>query len=232
LEDFEMKRLIAILLTSALLLATTACDNDSGSDNRDNRDRENNRSDTTTTPTAPDATTPTAPDATVGGIIQFGGIDWLVLDVQDDKAFVISEGILETRAYHGREVDITWGNSDIRAYLNGEFLNRFNADDRARIVQTNVVTVNNPVHGTAGGISTTDHVFLLSISDVNSYFTDNNSRVALDNTGTAHSWWLRSPGFRNIYAAGVRSYFDGDVDLFGYYVNLNLGIRPAMWISL
>ena len=38
--------------------------------------------------------------ASVGDVIQFGGIDWLVLDIQDGKALLLSEKILEERPYH------------------------------------------------------------------------------------------------------------------------------------
>ncbi|MCL2634456.1 MAG: hypothetical protein FWD34_08100, partial [Oscillospiraceae bacterium] len=36
----------------------------------------------------------------VGDIIQLGGYDWRVLDVQDGRAFIITDRIIDNRAYH------------------------------------------------------------------------------------------------------------------------------------
>jgi hypothetical protein len=144
---------------------------------------------------------------------------------------IISEKVLEERAYHRTETEITWENSDIRAFLNGEFLERFSADDRARIMHTNVVNSNNPEHETDGGNDTTDRVFLLSIEEVESHFTDDNSRNALDNNGNAWWWWLRSPGSSSSDAARVLT--GGGVTAGGGNVNNSIGgVRPAMWLNL
>ncbi|MCL2195889.1 MAG: DUF6273 domain-containing protein [Oscillospiraceae bacterium] len=113
----------------------------------------------------------------VGHVVTFGGYEWRVLDVQGSSALLITEHIIELRPFH--EVDdrdsfdgITWEHSDIRAWLNGPFLNRFSRADRNRIVQTMVRNDDNPWFGTAGGNNTQDHVFLLSLEEVVQYFGD------------------------------------------------------------
>ena len=50
-------------------------------------------------------------------------IEWLVLDVQDGKALVISRYLLEKKEYNPGWGSVTWEDSAIREWLNSEFLN-------------------------------------------------------------------------------------------------------------
>ena len=183
----------------------------------------------------------------VGDVIQFGQFAWRVLDVQGNRALILSDRVLEFRRYHHTFGPVTWATSEMRAYLNGEFLNRFSAADRARIAETNVINNNNPWFGTSGGSNTVDRVFLLSIEEVVRFFGDSgrlrnrptgvwgildqhsNARIARDLAGNASWWWLRSPGSTTRYAADVNRY--GNIDLIGTEVHwYSVGIRPALWL--
>ena len=188
---------------------------------------------------------------TKGETIEFGGYEWRVLDVQNDKALLLSEAIIEKRVYHNTFMDLTWESCDLRKYLNGDFYNKFSVDDRERIATTQVINNNNPWFGTNGGNSTNDKIFLLSLEEVVRYFgdsgqlqnrlgTDNwfsdeysNNRIAYYN-GNACGWWLRSPGLFSGYAASV--YDSGNVGVNGYdcdiVVVINGGVRPALWLNL
>ena len=99
-------------------------------------------------------------------IIQFGEYDWRVLDVQDDRALIITEKIIDIRAYHNELTDITWADCDLREYLNGEFYNNFNANDKARIIQVTNSNHYNYWYRLEGGLDTDDHIFLLSLDEV------------------------------------------------------------------
>ena len=191
-----------------------------------------------------------APELSIGDIIDFGGIEWRVLDRQGDKALLISEYILEQKAYHTRWENTSWEDSRIRRYLNSEFLNRFTTEEKNRIVETRVINDNNPWFGTSGGSDTTDYVFLLSLDEVVRYFGDsgqlsnqnhpdntdwgffdryNRNRVAY-NLNVSASWWLRSPGIRSNNAAVVLG--SGSVSVNGIIVYRNYsGIRPALWLN-
>jgi hypothetical protein len=98
-----------------------------------------------------------------GGKIRFGEYDWYVLDRQDDRALILTEKVIDTRAYHDQEVEVTWETCDLRKYLNGEFYNSFGESDRARIIKVTKENNDNPWYGTNGGNPTTDGIFLLSI---------------------------------------------------------------------
>jgi hypothetical protein len=44
----------------------------------------------------------------IGDIIPFGEYNWRVLDVQGDKALIITEDVVELRPYHEQYVEVTW----------------------------------------------------------------------------------------------------------------------------
>ncbi|MCL2495336.1 MAG: DUF6273 domain-containing protein [Oscillospiraceae bacterium] len=113
-------------------------------------------------------------------LIEFGGIEWRVLERQGDKALLLSEWIIDRRAYlekeEGKEEDeereTTWEHSDIRHWLNNDFYNRFSAEDKGRIAETHVTNSDNPWFHTLGGNNTIDQVFLLSLEEMVQYFGD------------------------------------------------------------
>ena len=101
----------------------------------------------------------------------------------------------------------------------------------------------NPKYSTNPGNATTDKVFLLSITEVEKYFSSDSARqcepteYAIANGAYVNSdngncwWWLRSPGDDRYFAALVLS--DGLVYYSGNSVHDDLGcVRPALWINL
>ena len=192
-------------------------------------------------------------------VIEFGGHNWFVLDLQDDKALILTEKVIERREYHHQETftHATWSECDLRKYLNTEFLETFSAEDRERILDTKVVTNDNQWFDKKGGEGTVDKVFLLSLEEVVKYFGDsgqlknivkdntnaidvyfirdqyNKSRIAYDKEGRASLWWLRSPGSYANFPAHV--YFDGGIYVGGGNVVGFIGgssVRPALWLKI
>ena len=174
---------------------------------------------------------------------------WKVLDVKQGKALIISENIIEERAYHDTKTDITWEDCDLRKYLNSKYYQSLPEIFRNRISETNLINENNQWYGTNGGKNTTDKIFLLSISEVVRYFGDsgqltkrpksdswciddqyNSKRVA--NFNVSACWiWLRSPGDNGYYASEVN--FPGNISMYGHNVNHSSGgVRPALWLNL
>ena len=147
-----------------------------------------------------------------GEIISFAGFDWIILEAQESRALILTRDIVEQRRFHSADTAFTWEHSEIRAYLNNEFLNRFNARDRARIIPTKNKNEDNERFRTVGGADTIDYIFLLSISEVVQYFGDSGqienrnpfnwgyindqfdpNRIA-HYKGEPSFWWLRTPG--------------------------------------
>jgi len=195
----------------------------------------------------------------VGSTVQFGDCDWRVIEVQSDKMLLLSETILEQRAYHPCYLGVTWEESKLRQYLNSDFLNNFDSADRSEIVETRITNPDNLWYSSDGGNDTCDKIFVLSIEEADRYFgnsgdylnkrqkkydngkwiSDNDgwilsnvhdsSRVAKHN-GLASLWWLRSPGYNDCTVSYVST--TGNIALNGDRVCIGRGgIRPALWIN-
>ena len=170
--------------------------------------------------------------AEVGDIVLFGtyeqdnnvsdgkeNIEWLVLAKENDRVLVISDKAIDCQQYNmATYADVTWESCSLRKWLNGTFLNNaFSTKEQTHILKTNVSAEKNPKYSTDPGESTTDKAFLLSINEINKYFSSNyNARRCIltayakangaytssgymkDGTSTC-CWWLRSPGiFRTV----------------------------------
>jgi len=169
-----------------------------------------------------------------GDLIEFGSYDWYVLDVQSDKALLLSQKIIEKRMYNDNEKEeITWKNCTLRKYLNKEFYESFNVSDKEQILEVTIENSGNSQCNVGGCGETKDRIFTLSIEEVKSYLEGYKFRKAFDTTGSANMWWLRSPGRDKLHAAIFRGYADGDLAYHGNKVNRKEGgVRPALWIKI
>ena len=174
----------------------------------------------------------------VGDKISFGSYEWRVLDIQNNTALIITEYIIEQRAYHNAYKDITWADCSLRKYLNGEFYDRFTVSDKSRIIPVLNKNPDNQWYGSKGGADTQDSIFLLSIEEtVCRYFGDsssklyspgknqrywferkdknNSKRIARLESRKEGSWWwwLRSPGRVSIKAVYIHG--DGNIGIQG-----------------
>ena len=176
-------------------------------------------------------------------------IEWIVLDVQDGRALIISKYGLDAKPYNEEYTDITWEICTLRSWLNNNFLNEaFTSDEQSMIPTVTVTADANPEYDTDPGNDTQDKIFLLSISEAEKYFSSDEERMCVPtvyaiNQGAYTSdnhkvggaatcvWWLRSPGLNDINAAYV--HYDGGVHCSGYVVhNDSFCVRPALWITL
>ena len=171
-------------------------------------------------------------------------VEWLVLEVKDGKALVISKYALDCKPYNMAHVDITWEDCTLRQWLNDDFINSaFSADEKAKVPTVTVSADKNPEYSTNPGSDTKDRVFLLSITEANKYFSSDSERVCkptayavaggayVDSVNGNCWWWLRSPGYYQRDAASVGD--DGGINECGYGVDFsNYAVRPAMWISI
>ena len=169
-----------------------------------------------------------------------------IYDASCDGVWLLRKDIAENRVWAANNVN-KLESSDIQTYLNGTWINRYDAAIRAAIKQVKI-----PYRKNGGSGGTTQNganglsckIFLLSGPEVNyvhtyidtgegavlAYFKNcvtNNAdpkRVAYLN-GSATDWWLRSPNTYNTnYVWGVRSNGNyGAPDASGAY-----GVRPAL----
>ena len=170
-------------------------------------------------------------------------IEWLVLAREDNKALLISKYALDCQPFHSSYTNVIWEKCSLRSWLNSTFLNSaFTAAEQGKILSSKVTADKNPKYDTRPGNDTTDKVFLLSITEVNKYFSSDNATQC---AGTKYCyaqgaykadngnclWWLRSPGSDSHRAAYV--YIVQSVIYGGSGVNDDdIAVRPALWIDL
>lgn len=171
----------------------------------------------------------------IGDKISLNGYSWLVLHIQNNTALMITEHIIEQRAYHDKSGDTTWADCELRKYLNGAFYETFSGTDQAKIVSVTNKNLDNPWYGSKGGEDTQDNIFLLSVEDVVcKYFGDssnllfnpgknqkywfqrkdkNNSKRKASYDGYGWWWWLRTPGRANNRVVYI--WDDGNIGIQG-----------------
>ncbi len=207
-------------------------------------------------PTTQPAVTAPVPVWNVGDLYTFGTFEqdndsqsgeepltWIVLEVKDGNALLITERIIDMQPYNAYQMDVTWEDCSARSWLNEVFYSAaFSEEEKDRILETTVSTQANPYYGTDPGGQTTDHVFLLSLEEVEEYLPRDSSRYCgatqyaikqgvYVNPSTGGSWWmLRTPGAESHMVMSINS--DGSIDFDGGRVNSNKGgIRPVLWIK-
>lgn len=182
-------------------------------------------------------------------------IRWRILSESDGSAFILADGIIANKAYDAGE-DINYKNSDIRAWLNGEFLNTAFGEAAKGIIKTTEVDNSAYSTGYSGNPyvceNTFDKVFLLSYreavnseygfsSDGEDYDTARRMTVsdyarstgAIMDTSSyfgCGGWWLRSPN--NYGGEYVRCIAYGGYDASYHVRNDFSGVVPALNITL
>lgn len=166
-------------------------------------------------------------------------IEWLVLEVKDGKALVISKYALDCKQYNTSYTDVTWETCTLRKWLNDDFINAAFSTDEQTIIPTVTVSADkNPEHSTNPGKRTQDKVFLLSITEANKYFSSDATRQCMNteyadanNVSKICWWWLRTPGNCQERAADVGP--GGGIYEYGHGVSWGIAaVRPALWIDL
>ncbi len=176
---------------------------------------------------------------------------WRVLAVENSRALLITDKLIDCVKYHMINTNKTWETCTLREWLNDDFTGMaFNSAEQARIAAVTNQNPNNPEYGTYGGLPTLDRVFVLSIEEAQRYFRSHYDRKAtpteyaikrgaaytgcirsLRNGNKTGEWWLRSPGDISHLAAYVHA--DGGIQLNGYSVErCHVYVRPALWLHL
>lgn len=159
-------------------------------------------------------------------------IEWEILDTDGETMLLISKYALDSRVYHGKNTSVSWKDSDLRSWLNGEFLeSAFTASEQDLLRSTRQES------------NVTDWAFVLSLEEVKQYFPSQEDRICLAtkyaagrgayvNKTTGGSWWLlRTPGTGKNAVVSINS--DGAIDRQGGTVNIKKGtVRPSIRVDL
>lgn len=144
-----------------------------------------------------------------------------------------------------RHTPTSWEECTLRAWLNGEFLNKFTEAEQAKILTTEVKTEANRVFGTSGGNDTNDQVFLLSLEEIEKYLPTEAERICYPNADAKASgvyekggvsYWLRTLGNDATYVVIVGN--SGGISVSGFLADGSatytpgIGVRPAIWVEI
>ena len=113
---------------------------------------------------------------------RYDPIRWRVIAMEDGKAFLMADRLLDCQPYNTEDGPVTWEKSAVRSWLNGlsaaentagidyqgkGFLDMaFSDTERQLILETAAENKPNPLYGTDCGENTEDHIFLLSNDEV------------------------------------------------------------------
>ncbi len=176
---------------------------------------------------------------------------WLVMEREGEELVAMSLYCLDVVPYHNEYTAVTWENSGIRRFLNGEFLSTaFSAEEEAMLLTSTVVNEPNPVYGTSCGSITYDRVYLPSLQEIMGYYgiaqpveqpysqlyaqatpyvCDKGVWLEIPDS-TRCWWWLRSNGGSDANACEVGS--GGYLSFNGTQVdNSERAIRPVIRIN-
>ena len=180
-------------------------------------------------------------------------------DETGTKALLVAKSVLDAQPYHSEEVDISYADCALRAWLNNDFYNTcFNDEEKACIVQTTIFS---------GEEKLTDRVFLPSLAEVfpngstvsqrrgrATYYAYINGVRGYNEThynppvrsqrnfflyenGNGHSenhnyccWFVRTQHFND--ATIVNGWGETETLLTQFYDTYTVGVRPAIWISI
>lgn len=127
-------------------------------------------------------------DANIGDSVNIGASTWIILDKQEDKVLCIKKKPISNVVYNTNDRNVTWETSQLRNYLNSEYMKeKFCEEEIAKIELTKVTTNDNTKYTTKGGNPTQDKLYILSLEEVLKY------ESVLENIVTKSSW-LRSSG--------------------------------------
>ena len=180
----------------------------------------------------------------VGSTIVFGNyggepIRWLIVGKQEKSVTLFSERVIDNRQFQiDRTEGITWEKSNLRKWLNNDFIKTaFSADEQTAMF--NVKYSLNSKDGVEGYFTISsrelsDPVFLLSYNDVKKIFPDTDDRRTKTTpyakkmgAGDICCWWLISPGSDNVSVACI----DENGKAASRWATDKRGVRPAIMIS-
>lgn len=188
-------------------------------------------------------------DITVGSAVWFGFygeeiLRWLVLDVRDGHALIVTEFGVCTSAYHDQAGPVAWYQSALRGWLNTTFCeSAFTDRERGAILDMQFPEHSDPDRTLDP--EAFDRVFLLSREEAERYFPSDEDRaltfvdrsepglwIQFDGFRETCCWWLRgnsveSEGRHYVHVCGM----DGTLGAMLQSTGMPAAVRPAMWVE-
>lgn len=170
----------------------------------------------------------------------YEGLRWIVIGKDNKKAELLAEAVVDNKQFQKEKTKgITWENSDLRFWLNHEFIDAaFNSDEQKAMCRINYSLSSEEGVDGYYQIQTkvlADPVILLSYNEIKKIFGTAKERRAKSTSyakknGAADfcNWWLLSPGKDNVSAACI----NGNGDAVTKWATDKIGVRPVIMIDL
>lgn len=166
-------------------------------------------------------------------------IEWIVLDVKDGKALLVSKYVLDYKSV-AEKGPYNWSTGGIRKWFNGDFYDSaFNTNEKALIQTTTITSDPTDKYKLISEAAVKDKVFALNATEVHQYFPGQKDRKCewtafakaespFPNSENATcEWWLRV-----LNTSGHPLLVNENGGVVSAYGRVEKGMRPAMWIDL
>ena len=166
-------------------------------------------------------------------------LQWRILYQEGNTALVLCEYVILIRPFGGGLQN--WERSDLRAWLNGEFLSSaFNGIETRKIVLRSELNLGNEFWVASDDRETSDLIFLLSQKEIEKLLPNPETRLGSPTRYARYSsgypdsesyvpWWLRTNGI--FFGEAMLVQTDGTINTDGTYGGDQYGVRPAMWVT-
>lgn len=185
---------------------------------------------------------------------EYQPISWRILEKEGDSALLFASFGLDCHAFHDSLTYVTWEDSDVREFLNTDFLDMAFKEGDEAIEERQIDNDANYYFGTECGNDTLDKAFLLCEHDVfgedaakrhgfapSDATNDEGRRIVPTDYALAQGAWvskngegfysLRTSGYSNANAVYVGE--RGDIYNRGIPVTCSdMTLVPAMWVNL
>lgn len=162
------------------------------------------------------------------------GIEWVVLEVKDNEALLVSKKVLTNMQYNRSGENVPFEQTTLYQTLNDVwYYDIFTEQEQAIIVDTVLETPKTEKEAANEGAETPSNtepkeevkakVFLLSNEELDQYFGKKKEKIAKGLDGKNDNYWLRTPAF-------VQN--NGNVKTEDILLNQSKGVRPAIRIVL
>ena len=185
---------------------------------------------------------------TFGSYPQDGGrrnIDWLIIKEEKGRALLISEYVLDAKAFG--MLGQNWESSNLRQWLNSEFLEKaFTPEQQAALCEMRCPYFKLEKREQVPQGESEDKVTLLDVGTRQKYFGDQEELIAkatpyaqkrgveIEDSADCCGWWLRAPLFalfEGLYAWTSYVMPNGRIFSMGI-TNAAIGVRPVIEIDL
>ena len=153
-------------------------------------------------------------------------IEWMVLEIKNDKALLISKYAIDRMQYNTSYEFVTWDTCTLRQWLNNEFLNAAFSDSEKTVISTER--------------QNGDKVFLLTEEEVTNYLSTNElrqceatnyaiSKGAYMSSDNICKWWLQFDENSNLtHCVAV----NGGINRRIGVNHDDVAVRPVIWLDL